>query len=87
MQVPFSREVAVDEVGDAGVDEEEERGGVLIVQEEVGGCWGGDEARCGEEVGDVVDVLVLGASTTGEGGADGRCGGFGSFLCGFKGGR
>jgi hypothetical protein len=41
------------------------------VEEEVGGCWGGDETRCGEEVGDVVDVFVFGTSAAGEGGAEG----------------
>ena len=71
MEIPFAREVAVDEVGDAGVGEEEERGGVLVVEEEVGGCWGGDEARRGEEVGDVVDVFVFGTSAAGEGGTEG----------------
>ena len=58
---------------------------MLVVQQQVGGCWGGDETRCGEEVGDVVDILVLGASAAGEGGADGGCGGFGAFPCGFEG--
>lgn len=44
---------------------------MLVVQQEVGGCRGGDEARCGEEVGDVIDVLVFGTSAPGERGADG----------------
>ena len=83
MQVPFARQVAVDEVGDAGVGEEEERGGVLVVQEEVGGCGGGDEARCSEEVGDVVDVFVFGTGAAGEGGAEGGGGGFGTLAGGF----
>jgi hypothetical protein len=42
LQFPFSREVAVDEVCDSGIGEEQESGGVLVVDEEVGGCGGGD---------------------------------------------
>jgi hypothetical protein len=41
LQFPFAREVAVDEVCDAGVGEEEEGGGVMVVDEEVGGCGSG----------------------------------------------
>jgi len=44
---------------------------VVVVEEEVGCCWGGDEAGCGEEVGDVVDVLGFGTGAAGEGGAEG----------------
>ena len=71
MKLPFAREVAIDEVGDSCVGEEEEGSGMLIVQEEIGGCWSGDKARRGEKVRDVVDVLVRGTSAAGESRADG----------------
>ena len=56
------------------------------MEEEIGGRWGCDEARCGEEVGDVVDVFVFGTSAAGEGGAEGRGGGFGALAGCFYGG-
>lgn len=84
MQFPFSREVAIDEVGDSGVGEQEEGGGMVVVEEKVCCCWGGDEAGCGEEVGNIVDVFGFGASATGEGGADGGGSGFGALTGGFE---
>jgi hypothetical protein len=59
---------------------------VLVVKEEVGGCRRGDEAGRCEEVGDVVDVFVFGAGAAGEGGAEGRGGGFGALAGGFEAG-
>lgn len=47
LQVPFARQVAIDEVCDSCVGEEEEGRRMLVVQQEVGGCWGGDKAGCG----------------------------------------
>ena len=44
LQVPFSRDPAIDEVSDAGIDEEGERGGVVVVKDEVANDGGGDEA-------------------------------------------
>jgi hypothetical protein len=59
---------------------------MLIMQQKVGGRWSSDETGCGEEVGDVVDVLVLRTSTTGKGGTNGRRGRFSAFPGGLKGG-
>lgn len=58
--MPFARDPAVDEVGDAGVGEESEGPGVRVVQDEVADDGGGDEAGQGEDVGDGVDVLMGG---------------------------
>jgi hypothetical protein len=41
---PAPREEAVEDVGDAGVEEEGEGGGGEVVQDEVAGGRGGDEA-------------------------------------------
>jgi len=84
LQLPLARQVAIDEVCDACVGEEEEGGCVLVVQQEVGSCWSGDKAGCCQEVGDVVNVLVFRTSATGESGTNGRCGGFGAFSGGLK---
>lgn len=62
MQVPAAGDPAVEEVGEAGVEEEGEGVEVLVGDDEVADCGGGDQAREGEDVGDGVDVLVAEAS-------------------------
>jgi len=47
LQVPFARQVAIDEVCDSRVGEEQEGRCVLVVQQQVGGCRGGDKTGCG----------------------------------------
>ena len=84
--LPFSGKVAIDEVGDSGIGEEKESRGVVVVQEEVGSCWSGDEAGCCQEVGNVVDVFICRTSAAGEGGANGGGGRFGALTGSFEGG-
>ena len=58
--VEAAGEVAVDQIGDAGVGEEAEGGEGLGGEDEVADGGGGEEAREGEDVGDGVDVFVAG---------------------------
>ena len=58
-QVPAPRDVPVDEVRDAGVDEEPRGPGVAVVHDEVADDRRGQEPREGEDVRQRVDVLAL----------------------------
>lgn len=58
LQIPFPRDPAIDQVGDAGVDEEHEGRQMLLVDDEVADDGGGEQAREGEDVGEGVDVFV-----------------------------
>jgi hypothetical protein len=55
---PAAGEGAVGDVGDAGVEEEGEGVCGHVVEDEVAGRGGGEQAREGEQVGEGVDVLV-----------------------------
>lgn len=60
------RDPPVERVGEAGVGEEGEGEGVVVVEDGVADEGGGDEARGGEEVGEGVDVFA--AAVRGAGG-------------------
>lgn len=60
LQPPPPRQPAVDEVGRARIREERHRGRVLLGQHEVAQRRRGEQAREGQEVREVVDVLVRG---------------------------
>lgn len=83
MEFPFPREVAVDEIGDAGVGEETKCPGVVVVEKEIGRGWRGEEPGYCQEVGEVVDVFVR--VDVFQGGADGCADGFGGFCGGGEG--
>lgn len=55
--VPAASEVAVEEIGDAGVAEQQDGGEVLVLEDEVADEGRGEEAREGEEIGERVDVF------------------------------
>lgn len=60
MQPPFARDPAVDQVGDAGVDEQTKGGKVVFVDNPIANHRGRDQAGEGEDVGKGVNVFVRG---------------------------
>lgn len=51
LEVPSPSDPSIDQIGDAGVGEEADCPGMLIMQNEIGDDGGGDEAGEGEDVG------------------------------------
>lgn len=72
--VPFASDPAIQKIGDAGVGEQPEGCGVVVVEDAVPDEGGGDEAGEGQPVGDGVDVFALGDGGLRQGGFDGCCG-------------
>jgi hypothetical protein len=58
LQLICAGDPAIDEVSDACVDEQGQRGEMLVMEEEIADDGRADEAGEGEEVGKVVDVFV-----------------------------
>lgn len=58
LELPFPRQPAVDQIRDACIRKEAQRPCVVVVQQQIGGGRRGEQAGDGQEVGQVVDVLV-----------------------------